>query len=103
MGDTIDPLDILQTILNSITAQVESKEEIIKHWFHIGNMMGIDHIFPEMHVIVTPDEEGIVHPIILVGSIHPLVIDHLTEPKIIKDEILEVCLEKIKEMKAVMH
>ena len=52
-------------------------------WFYVGRMMGIERIFPEMQVLVTPDKNGVNQPILLVGTQHPLVVDYLTDEKII--------------------
>ena len=50
-NDSIDPVEVLQAILNNIVAQSDSKEELIKMWFYVGRMMGIERIFPEMQVL----------------------------------------------------
>jgi len=97
-NDSIDPVEVLQAILNNIVAQSESKEDLIKLWFYVGRMMGIDRIFPEMQVMTTPDDKGVNQPILLVGTLHPLVIEYLTDQKILTEDIAQICLTEIKEM-----
>ena len=96
--DPIDPIEVLQAILNNIVAQSESKEDLIKLWFYVGRMMGIDRIFPEMQVLVTPDDNEVNQPILLVGTLHPLVIDFLTDQNLITEDIAQICLREIKDM-----
>ena len=95
-NDAIDPIEILQAILNNIIAQSESKEELIKLWFYVGRMMGVERIFPEMQVIVTPDEEGVNQPILLLGSLHHLVIEYLSNEHTMTEELAQLCLREIK-------
>ena len=96
--DPIDPIEVSQAILNNIVAQSESKEDLIKLWFYVGRMMGIDRIFPEMQVLVTPDDNEVNQPILLVGTLHPLVIDFLTDQNLITEDIAQICLREIKDM-----
>ncbi len=98
-NDSLDPVEVLQAILNNIVNQSESKEELIKMWFYIGRMMGIERIFPEMQVIVTPDKNDVHQPILLVGTLHPLVIDYLTDEKIISEDLANLCLREIELMR----
>lgn len=97
-NESIDPVEVLQAILNNIVAQSDSKEELIKMWFYVGRMMGIDRIFPEMQVLVTPDKTDNLQPILLVGTLHPLVVDRLTNEKIISEDIANLCLREIELM-----
>jgi hypothetical protein len=97
-NDSIDPVEVLQAILNNIVAQSESKEDLIKLWFYVGRMMGIERIFPEMQVMTTPDDNDVNQPILLVGTSHPLVIEYLTDQKILTEDIAQLCLREIKEM-----
>lgn len=97
-NDPIDPIEVLQAILNNIVAQSESKEDLIKLWFYVGRMMGIDRIFPEMQVMTTPDDNDVNQPILLVGTLHHLVIEYLTDQKILTEDIAQLCLREIKEM-----
>jgi hypothetical protein len=103
--DNIDPLEVLQAILNSLTPQLESKDDLIKFWFYIGRMMGIEDIFPEMQVVVTPDEEGVNQPVLLVGTLIPHVVDILTSEKVLTEQLAQWCLEEIKDidLKKVYH
>lgn len=94
----IDPVEVLQAILNNIVQQSDSKEELIKMWFYVGRMMGIEKIFPEMQVVVTEDEQSQRQPILLVGTLHPLVIDYLTGENLISEDIAKLCLREIKNM-----
>lgn len=98
-NDSIDPVEVLQAILNNIVAQSDSKEELIKMWFYVGRMMGIERIFPEMQVLVTPDENNDRQPILLIGTLHPLVVDYLTDEKIISEDLAQLCLREIELMK----
>ena len=98
-NDSIDPVEVLQAILNNIVAQSDSKEELIKMWFYVGRMMGIERIFPEMQVLVTPDENNDRQPILLIGTLHPLVVDYLTDEKIISGDLAQLCLREIELMK----
>ena len=98
-NDSIDPVEILQAILNNIVAQSDSKEELIKMWFYVGRMMGIERIFPEMQVLVTPDKNNDRQPILLIGTLHPLVVDYLTDEKIISEDLAQLCLREIELMK----
>ena len=98
-NDSIDPVEVLQAILNNIVAQSDSKEELIKMWFYVGRMMGIERIFPEMQVLVTPDENNDRQPILLIGTLHPLVVDYLTDEKIISEDLANLCLREIEIMK----
>ena len=98
-NDSIDPVEVLQAILNNIVAQSDSKEELIKMWFYVGRMMGIERIFPEMQVLVTPDENNDHQPILLIGTLHPLVVDYLTDEKIITEDLANLCLREIELMK----
>jgi hypothetical protein len=98
-NDSIDPVEVLQAILNNIVAQSDSKEELIKMWFYVGRMMGIERIFPEMQVLVTPDENNDRQPILLIGTLHPLVVDYLTDEKIITEDLAQLCLREIELMK----
>lgn len=98
-NDSIDPVELLQIILNKIVAQSESKEELIKMWFFIGRMMGIENIFPEMQVLVTLDKNDNRQPILLVGTLHPLVVDYLTDEKIITEDLANLCLREIEAMR----
>ena len=97
-NDSIDPVEVLQAILNNIVAQSDSKEELIKMWFYVGRMMGIERIFPEMQVLVTPDENNDRQPILLIGTLHPLVVDYLTDEKIISEDLAQLCLREIELM-----
>lgn len=97
-NDSIDPVEVLQAILNNIVAQSDSKEELIKMWFYVGRMMGIDRIFPEMQVVVTPDNNNDPQPILLVGTLHPLVMDYLTDEKVISEDLADLCLREIELM-----
>lgn len=92
----IDPIEILQSILNNIVDQSDSKEELIKMWFYIGRMMGIEKVFPEMQVVVIEDDEEKRQPILLVGTLHPLIVDYLTGENIITEDIAKLCLKEIK-------
>lgn len=94
----IDPVEVLQAILNNIVHQSDSKEELIKMWFYIGRMMGIEKIFPEMQVVVTEDEQAQRQPILLVGTLHHLVVEYLTGENIISEDIAKLCLREIKNM-----
>lgn len=96
--DALDPVEVLQVIINNIISQSNSKKELIKIWFYIGRMMGIENIFPEMQVIVTPDENNVEQPILLIGTLHPLVVDYLTDEKVISEDIANLCLREIKNM-----
>ena len=98
-NDSIDPVEVLQAILNNIVAQSDSKEELIKMWFYVGRMMGIERIFPEMQVLVTPDENNDRQPILLIGTLHPLVVDYLTDERIISEDLAQLCLREIELMK----
>lgn len=98
MDDSIDPVEVLQAILNNIVSNTESKEELIKLWFYIGRMMGIEKIFPEMQVVTTPDEQDINQPILLVGTLHPLVVEYLTDPKLLTEDIAHICLREIEKI-----
>ena len=98
MDDSVDPVEVLQAILNNIVQNSESKEELIKLWFYVGRMMGIEKIFPEMQVVVTPDKEGENQPIILVGTLHPLVVDYLTSQNIVSEDIANICLREIEKI-----
>jgi hypothetical protein len=95
---SIDPVEVLQAILNNIVAQSDSKEELIKMWFYVGRMMGIERIFPEMQVLVTPDKNDDLQPILLVGTLHPLIVDYLTDEKIISEDLADICLREIELM-----
>lgn len=97
-NDSIDPVEVLQAILNNIVAQSESKEDLIKLWFYVGRMMGIERIFPEMQVVTTPDENDVNQPVLLIGTLHPLVIEYLTDQKILTEDIAQICLREIKDM-----
>lgn len=97
-NDSIDPVEVLQAILNNIVNQSDSKEELIKMWFYVGRMMGIERIFPEMQVLVTPDKNGVNQPILLVGTQHPLVVDYLTDEKIISEDLANLCLREIEDI-----
>tara|TARA_B100001029_G_C14913539_1_gene367886 strand:- start:104 stop:424 length:321 start_codon:yes stop_codon:yes gene_type:complete len=97
-NDSIDPVEVLQSILNNIVNQSDSKEELIKMWFYIGRMMGIERIFPEMQVLVTPDKNDENQPILLVGTLHPLVVDYLTGENIITEDLANICLREIELM-----
>jgi hypothetical protein len=104
-NDSIDPLEVLQAILNSLTPQLESKDDIIKFWFYIGRMMGIEDIFPEMQVVVTPDDEGNNQPVLLVGTLLPHIIEVLTSERVLTENLAQLCLAEIKEidLKKVYH
>lgn len=95
-NDQIDPIEVLQSLLNNIVSSSESKEELIRMWFYIGRMMGISDIFPEMQVVVTPDKEGENQPVLLIGTLLPLVVEHLTSEKILTEDLANLCLEEIK-------
>ena len=97
-NDSIDPVEILQAILDKIVAQSDSKEELIKMWFYVGRMMGIERIFPEMQVIVTPDKNENRQPILLVGTLHPLVVDYPTDENIVTEDLANLCLREIESM-----
>lgn len=97
-NDSIDPVEILQAILDKIVAQSDSKEELIKMWFYVGRMMGIERIFPEMQVIVTQDKNENRQPILLVGTLHPLVVDYLTDENIVTEDLANLCLREIESM-----
>ena len=97
-NDSIDPVEVLQAILNNIVAQSDSKEELIKMWFYVGRMMGIERIFPEMQVLVTPDKNDDHQPILLIGTQHPLVVDYLTDETIITEDLAKLCLREIELM-----
>jgi hypothetical protein len=96
-NDQINPMEVLEVILNSLVTNTISKEELIKLWFHIGRLMGVEEVFPEMQVITTPDERGDKHPILLVGTTSSFVADYLTDPNILTQEIARLCLKEIKE------
>lgn len=103
--DTIDPLDVLQAILNNLTTQLDAKDDIIKFWFYIGRMLGIEDIFPEMQVVVTPDEDGVNQPVLLVGTLIPHVVEVLTSERVLTEQLAQWCLEEIREIdqKKVYH
>ena len=96
--DPINPIEVLQAILNNIVAQSESKEDLVKLWFYVGRMMGIDRIFPEMQVVVTPDDNDVNQPVLLIGTLHPLVVDYLTGQNILTEDIAQLCLREIRDM-----
>tara|TARA_B100001287_G_C22641176_1_gene510225 strand:+ start:1097 stop:1414 length:318 start_codon:yes stop_codon:yes gene_type:complete len=98
MDDSVDPVEVLQAILNNIVSNSDSKEELIKLWFYIGRMMGIEKIFPEMQVIVTPDDKGVNQPIILIGTLHELVVEYLTSQNVISEDIAHICLREIEKL-----
>ncbi len=97
-NDSIDPVELLQAILDKIVAQSDSKEELIKMWFYVGRMMGIERIFPEMQVLVTLDKNENRQPILLVGTLHPLVVDYLTDENIVTEDLANLCLREIELM-----
>ena len=101
MEDSVDPVEVLQAILDNILSNSQSKEEIIKMWLYIGRMMGMDHIFPEIQVILTPDENGKNQPIALVGSLDTLIIDCLTHGDVLNEALANICLDKIKDMEVI--
>ena len=94
--DQTDPIVVLQSLLNSIIASSESKEELIRIWFYIGRMMGISEIFPEMQVVVTPNKQGENQPVLLIGTVLPLVVDLLTSEGVLTEDLANLCLEEIK-------
>lgn len=98
MSDSVDPVEVLQAILNTIVSDTDSKEELVKLWFYVGRMMGIERVFPEMQVVITPDENDKRQPIVLVGSVHPTVIDYLTDERIFSEKLADLCLDEIKKM-----
>ena len=96
--DALDPVEVLQAILNEIVSQSDSKEELIKMWFYVGRMMGIERIFPELRVLVTADDRGENQPILLVGTLHSLVVDYLTDEKLITEDLANLCLREIRDI-----
>ncbi len=98
MDDSIDPVEVLQAILNNIVSNTESKEELIKLWFYIGRMMGIEKIFPEMQVVTTPNDKDVNEPILLIGTLHPFVIEFLTDPKFLTEDLAQLCLREIEKI-----
>jgi hypothetical protein len=96
--EQIDPTEVLQVILNNLVANA-SKEEIIKIWFFLGNMMGLEDIFPELRVILTPDNQGENQPILVIGTLIPLVVEHLTSEETLTESLAQKCLDKIKRIK----
>ena len=103
--ESIDPVEVLQAILNNLVSSSDTKEDVIKLWFYIGRMMGISDIFPEMQVVVTPDDEGKNEPVLLVGTLVPYIVDMLTSEKVLTEDLARLCLEEIKEIerKKVYH
>ena len=98
MDDSIDPVEVLQAILDNIVGNTDSKEELIKLWFYVGRMMGIEKIFPEMQVVVTPDENGENQPIILIGTLHALVVEYMTSQNVVSEDIAHICLREIEKL-----
>ncbi len=96
--DALDPVEVLQAILNEIVSQSDSKEELIKMWFYVGRMMGMERIFPELRVLVTADDRGENQPILLVGTLHSLVVDYLTDEKLITEDLANLCLREIRDI-----
>ena len=96
--DALDPIGVLQAILNEIVSQSDSKEELIKMWFYVGRMMGVERIFPELRVLVTADDKGENQPILLIGTLHSLVVDYLTDEKLITEDLANLCLREIRDI-----
>ena len=96
--DALDPIGVLQAILNEIVSQSDSKEELIKMWFYVGRMMGVERIFPELRVLVTADDKGENQPILLIGTRHSLVVDYLTDEKLITEDLANLCLREIRDI-----
>ena len=96
--DALDPVEVLQAILNEIVSQSDSKEDLIKMWFYVGRMMGMERIFPELRVLVTADDRGENQPILLVGTLHSLVVDYLTDEKLITEDLANLCLREIRDI-----
>ena len=96
--DALDPIGVLQAILNEIVSQSDSKEELIKMWFYVGRMMGVERIFPELRVLVTADDKGENQPILLIGTLHSLVVDCLTDEKLITEDLTNLCLREIRDI-----
>ncbi len=103
--EAIDPVEVLQAILNNLVSSTDTKEETIKLWFYIGRMMGISDIFPEMQVVVTPDDNGVNQPVLLVGTLVPHVVEVLTSERVLTEDLAQWCLEEIAEIarKKVIH
>ena len=96
--DALDPIGVLQAILNESVSQSDSKEELIKMWFYVGRMMGVERIFPELRVLVTADDKGENQPILLIGTLHSLVVDYLTDEKLITEDLANLCLREIRDI-----
>ena len=96
--DALDPIGVLQAILNEIVSQSDSKEELIKMWFYVGRMMGVERIFPELRVLVTAADKGENQPILLIGTLHSLVVDYLTDEKLITEDLANLCLREIRDI-----
>jgi hypothetical protein len=67
-------------------------------WFYVGRMMGVERIFPELRVLVTADDKGENQPILLIGTLHSLVVDYLTDEKLITEDLANLCLREIRDI-----
>ena len=94
----IDAEEVLRALLENLVSLTESKEELIKLWFYIGTLMGIKNIFPEMQIVAAEDDEGKVQPCVLIGTTHQLIIDYLSDPKVMTEDVARLALREIKKL-----
>lgn len=96
----IEAEEVLQAILDNLVGLTESKEDLIKLWFYLGRLMGIENIFPELQVVVTQDDNEERQPVLMIGTLSPVVLELLTNTDILTEDIAQLCLQVIKDQEA---
>ena len=95
----VDGVKILEELLRQLASQADNDEELLKVWINIGERMGLFLVIPHIKVIIYEDENEERHPIGLIGSPEPMVIDYLTSPDLFPHEICEISLEALKNLR----
>lgn len=98
--------DTLERILYTFLAKVnnfqerdeiiiDNEEDTLYLWLALGKYLGIDAIFSNIKVVVSEDMSDFRRIVALVASPCKEIIEAVSDPKVITDELVEKCLSEI--------
>jgi hypothetical protein len=97
-ADDLDLFGAIETLLVALSFHLQSKEEIVKVWVHLGEKLGVDEVFPHTQVVVSHDENGNPQPILLTSSPSKELVEYITGEGFLTDKVAAICHKEIKEI-----
>jgi hypothetical protein len=98
MEEDLDLFGTIEMLLTSLSYHLQSKEEILKVWVHLGEKIGVQDIFPHSQVVITQDEDGNYQPVMMVSSPTKELVDYITDSEFLTDGVVAICLDDIKKL-----